>query len=228
MSEIYADDFYGRDDEERATAGLAILLVAGFVAGVLVIAGLVYALGTNSRHNAAVFASGCEPSLFISGEACTTRNMVLTTYQAIVYPASTQLAADVAAYQVGERRNVVGAEAALRAEAAELQALDNSLGAVTFTPQNRARALSQITNANSFGFDGVPSSAVTFTPQITVVADALIRADQTLANLTTEQARSTTLMQMRSLNPKVEAAGAAVQNEMQLLHQAVAAPLTEG
>jgi hypothetical protein len=220
MSETYAED-----GEEQTTLGIVILVVAGLVAAILVIAGLIYATGTSARHNAAVIAAGCEPSEFISGLPCTTQQMVISQYEGIVPPASKQLNADMAAYRANERHHLVAAEAALTSEVATEQALDNSLAAVAFTPQNLATANALITNAASNG-NNSPSAATLFTPQMTVVADALVQANQALAKLTAEQARSSSLTQLRSFNPRVEAATAAVQTEMKLLRKAVDAPLT--
>ncbi len=218
MSHTYAAP--GRDD---TAAGRVILMIISPLAAILVIAGLVYAADASGRHQAALTAAGCEPALFISGLPCTTSQMVLSQYEGIVAPAGKLLAADTAAYRANEGRNLVAAEAALTAEAATEQALGNSLAAVTFTPQNRARALALITSAASNG-NPVPAAAVTLTPQVTVMADALIRADQALATLTARQARAATLTQMRSYNHRVQAATTTVQNQIKLILKALDAP----
>jgi len=220
MSETYSNRRH-----ERTTAGGVILVASSVLAAFLVTAGLIYAVGASGRHKAALAAAGCEPSLFISGLPCTTQQMLISQYEGIVTPASKQLTADMAAYHANERHNLVAAEAALTAELATEQALDNSLAAVTFTPQNRAKANALITNAESNG-NPVPLAAVTFTPQITVIADALVQANQALATLIAEQARSSSLRQLRSFNHRVQVASAAVQADMKLLAKAVAAPLT--
>jgi hypothetical protein len=95
---------------------------------------------------------------------------------------------------------------------------------MTFTPQNRARAVALVTTASSTGNQNVPPAAITLTPQMTVVADALIQANQALAKLTAEQARSSSLTQLQSFNPKAEAAGAAVQTEMKLVLKVLHSP----
>ncbi len=226
MSETYDwGETYGGGGEERTTAGTVILIVSSCLAAVLVIAGLIYAAGTSTRHKAALAAAGCEPSLFISGLPCTTQQMLVSQYQGIVTPDSRQLNADTAAYRANEKHNLVAAEAALTAELATEQALDNSLAAAAFTPQNRATADALITNATSTG-NPVPLAAVTFTPQATVAADALIQADQALARLIGEQARSSSLRELRSFNRRVQVASAAVQTDMKLLGAAVATPPT--
>jgi hypothetical protein len=225
MSEIYADEFYGSGDDGVARAGGVILVVISCLAAALVLAGLVYATGTSARHNAAILAADCEPSLFMSGLPCITQQMVLSRYEAIVTPASSALAVDTAAYQASERHNLVAAETALASELATEQALNNSLGGVLFTRENRDRTIQIITDDASVGNVPVQPDAVTFTPQMTVIANALLLASQALAKLTSQQARSTTLAQLRSFNPKVAAASAIVQTDIKLLHTAVAAPL---
>jgi hypothetical protein len=221
MSQTYAD--YGEARERQERLGGVLLVAIAILAGILVLAGLIYATGTNARHKAAVLAAGCEPSLFIAALPCTTQQMVISKYEAIVTPASKQLTADTAAYRASESRNLVAAEAALTSAVATEQALDNSLAAATFTPQNRARALSLITGAEMIG-GSVPSAAVTFTPQVTVIADALVRANQALAKLTAEQARSSTLPQLQSFDQRAQVASAAVQTEMKLILKALHSP----
>jgi hypothetical protein len=222
MSETYAPGVYGRDGMERA--GGVILVFVSCLSAVLVIAGLIYWTGATPRHNAAVLAAGCEPTLFYPALPCVTQQMVIGEYQAVVNPAVKQLTADTAAYAANEKHHLVAAEAALTAEVATEQALDSGLAAAAFTPGNRARALRLITGAEMIG-NSVPAAAITFTPRMTVVSNALIRADRALASLTAEQARSTSLTQLRSFNARAAAAGTAVQNEMKLLDEAVHAPL---
>jgi hypothetical protein len=218
-----ASQTHDRGGQEDTTAGSVILMVTSFVAALLVIGGLIYATGASARHMAALTAAGCEPSLYISSLPCTTQPMLVSQYDAIVPPATKLLNADTAAYDANETHNLVAAEAALTSEATTEQALDNSLAAVTFTPQNRATALALITNAVS-NSNPVPLAAVTFTPQITVVVNALIQADQALAKLTAEQARSTSLAELRSLNGKVQAATVAAQTELALVRKALNVP----
>ncbi len=227
MSETYARETYARGGQEDTRTGAVILIGSSALAGLLVLLALIYAAGTGQRHQAAMIAADCEPSLFISGLPCITRQMEISQYEGIVPPASKLLNADVAAYRANEEGDLVAAEAALTSEVATEQALDNSLAAVTFTPQNRATTLSLITKAASNG-GSVPMAAVTFTPQITVVVDVLLRDDQALVKLTAEQARSSTLTQLRSFDHRVQVATAAVQIEMNLVHKAVESPLPAG
>jgi hypothetical protein len=222
MSQAYAAS--GRDD---TAAGKVILMISSSLAAALVIAGLIYAAGTGPRHIAAMAAAGCEPSLFISGLPCTTAPMMASEYEAIATPANQQLSTDMAAYAVNERSDLAAAEAALMAEATSEQAFDNSLAAQLFTPQNRATADALIQNATSTGTT-VPLASALFTPQITAIANRLIQANQARATLTTEQARSTSLTQLRSFNGRVEVASAAVEAQVSLIRKALGLPPAAG
>jgi hypothetical protein len=105
------------------------------------------------------------------------------------------------------------------------QALDNSLAAVAYTPQNYANAIVLITTAFDSG-GSTPGAAILLSPQATVIANAAVRDNQALATLTAQQARSTSLTQLRSFNTRVEADTAAVQAEMKLIGKTLAAPIT--
>jgi len=216
---------YASGGEDSTAAGRNILILVACLSSVLVIAGLIYATGASARSRSAALAAGCELSLFTSGIPCTTQKMIASQYDAIVIPASKQLNADVAAYNANKRRNLAAAEAALTAEVAAERALDSSLAAAEFTPQNRARAITLITNAASFS-QPVPLAAITFTPQLTVIVHGLIRDIVAVAKLTAEQARSTSLAQLRSFNPRVAVATDAAQAELHLLGKAVDTPVT--
>jgi hypothetical protein len=218
---------YGIGSQEQTAAGRVILMVSSFLAALLVIAGLIYATGSSARHKAALAAAGCEPSLFISGLPCTTEQMMASQYEAMVTPATQQLSTETAAYAVNERRHLAAAEADLSAEVVTEQAFDKSLAAVTFTPQNRATADALIQDATSSG-SPVPLAAVIFTPQVTAIADALIQADQALLTLLAEQARSSSLTQLRSFNHRVQVASAAVQTEMKLIPKTLDSPPPAG
>jgi hypothetical protein len=142
-----------------------------------------------------------------------------------VNPASKLLAADMAANKVNEGHHLAAAEAALTSEVATEQALDNSLAAVAYTPQNYANAIVLITTAFDSG-GSTPGAAILLSPQATVIANAAVRDNQALATLTAQQARSTSLTQLRSFNTRVEADTAAVQAEMKLIGKTLAAPIT--
>ena len=151
--------------------------------------------------------------------------MVIGEYNGIVNPASKLLDADMAAYNANERRHLAAAEAALTSEVATEQALDNSLAAVAYTPQNYANAINLITIAFDTGAN-TPGAAILLSPQATAVANAAMRDNQALATLTAEQARSTSLTELRSFNARVGAATATVEAEMKLIGKTLAAPIT--
>ncbi len=71
-----------------------------------------------------------------------------------------------------------------------------------------------------------PGAAILLTPQTTAIADAAMRANQALAKLTTQQANSKTLAQLRSFNARVEADTTTVEAEMKLIGKTLAAPIT--
>ncbi len=218
---------YGRGDQEErtTTAGGVIVAFVALLSTVLVIAGLVYATGASARHKSALAADDCVPALFVVGLPCTNQRMEMRRYEGIVTPAIQQLATESAAYRANEGRNLAAAETALTAEVAAEQALDNGLTAVMYTPQTRATSVALITNSISFG-NPIPPAAVIFSPQVSAMADALVRDIQALAKLTSEQARSSSLTQLRSFNARIQAATVAVQSEMQLISKAVETPPT--
>jgi hypothetical protein len=186
-----------RGGPDRTTVGAVILMVSSALAALLVIAGLVYATGTGQRHEAALAAAGCEPGLSPSGLQCTTEQMLTTQYLAILTPARQQANADMAAYTVSERNDLSAAEAALAAEATSEKAFGASLAGIEFPPA------------------------------IAPMARTLARADRALVTLIAEQARSSTLTQLRSFNHRVQVAGAAVQTDMKLILKALRSPPQE-
>ena len=219
MSEIYSDDY------ERETVGGFLVVAISILSAILVLAGLFYATGASARHKTALAVNNCEPSMSPSGIPCNTQQMVIGEYNGIVNPASKLLAADMAAYNVNEKRHLAAAEAALASEVATERALDNSLAAVAYTPQNYANAIELITTAFDSG-SSTPGAAILLTPQATVIANAAVRDNQALATLTAEQARSTSLTRLRSFNTRVAADTAAVQAEMKLIGKTLATPIT--
>jgi len=60
--------------------------------------------------------------------------------------------------------------------------------------------------------------------EIAAPVEALIRANQALASLTAEQARSSTLTQLRSFNYRVQSESTAVQSKMTLILKALHSP----
>ena len=219
MSETYADDY------EPETVGGFLVVAISILSGILVLAGLLYATGTGARHKTALAVNNCEPSMSPSGLPCNTQQMVIGEYNGIVNPASKLLAADMAAYNVNEKHHLAAAEAALTSEVATEQALDNSLAAVAYTPQNYANAINLITLAFDSG-GNTPGAAILLTPQATAIANTAMRDNQALAKLTAQQAKSTTLTQLQSFNTKVAADTATVQAEMKLIGKTLATPIT--
>jgi hypothetical protein len=217
MSETYADD------QPESVGGFLIVAIS-ILAGILVLAGLFYATGDHARNRAELALNDCEPSLSPSGLPCNTQQMVVAQYEGIVTPVGQQLNAEMIDYRANEGRHLAAAEAALTSEVATEQAFDNSLAAAAYTSQNYATALSQITIAADAGTP-TPSTAILLTPQTTVMANVLVRDNQALAALTAEQAKSTSLTQLRSFNSRVAAANAVVLDEINAIHKALVAPI---
>jgi hypothetical protein len=182
------------DTQERTTAGAVIVIASSLLSALLLIAGVIYALGVGQRHEAALAAAGCEPNLSPSGLPCTTWQMLTSQYVTIVGPASRQLNTDAAAYTASEGNNLAAAEVALTAEVTTEQALGTTLA-------------------------GFP-----FPPAVARMGNALIQANQTRAKLTAEQARSSSLTQMRSFDQRVQVASAAAATDMTLVHKALDSP----
>lgn len=190
---------YARGGQESTGAGGFILVVASLLAALLVLAGLIYAAGTPARHRAALAAGGCEPSLSPAGVQCMTAQMLTKQFLAIMVPARQQLSADQAAYTAAVRRgNVAAAQNALTAEVTSEHTFDMSLARITFPPA------------------------------VTAIAKALTRANEARAALTAKQAQSTSLVQLRSFNRRVDVAGAAVQKDVKLIRKALASPSRAG
>jgi hypothetical protein len=189
---------YGIGGQEQTSVGGVILGAISFLAAVLVIAGLIYAMGTGERHQAALAAAGCEPNLSPSGLQCTTYQVLTSQYMSIMAPSIQQLNTDVAAYTANERHHLAAAEAALTAE---------------------------VTSENAFG---TSLARFPFPPAIAPMAKALIQANRARAKLTAEQARSSSLARLRSLNGRVRSASIAVQTEMKLIRKALDSPAPAG
>jgi hypothetical protein len=67
-------------------------------------------------------------------------------------------------------------------------------------------------------------AGMTFPPAVAPIAKALVQANQARAQLTAEQARSSSLTQLRSFNQRVQVASVAVQTEMTLIGKALDSP----
>jgi hypothetical protein len=188
----YPERGYARGGQKNTRAGGVVLAAVAFLSAFLVILGLYYAAGDRERHKVALAAADCEPNLSPPGLPCTTVQMLASQYMTITTPVIQQVNADVAAYTANERHHLTAAEAALRAI---------------------------VTVENGFG---TSLARFPFPPAVAPVAKALIQANQAGAKLIAEQARSSSLPQLRSFNHRVKAAGAAVQADMNLTRKALA------
>lgn len=192
-----ASETYASGDQERLTTpGGIILIASSALAAILLIAALIYATGIGPRHLAALAAAGCEPNLSPSGQQCTTVQMLTAQYLAILTPANQQLTADIAAYTANERHNLAGAKAALAAEVTSQRAFDASMASFPWPPT------------------------------VVPAATAMITADQALAQLTAEQAKSSSLSRMRTFDHRIKIATAVVKAHLKLLRKALAVPPT--
>jgi hypothetical protein len=185
-----------RGNREQTAIDGVVLMAISLLAAVLVIGGLIYAAGTSERHKAALAAAGCEPNLSPNGLQCTTVQMLTSQYLHVTAPVLQQLKTDVTAYTANERHHLVAAEAALRAEITVENAFGKSLARFPFPPATAAEA------------------------------KALIQANSTRAQLTAEQARSSSLTQLRSFNKQLKAASAAVRTDLKLVSKALNMPPT--
>jgi hypothetical protein len=179
---------YARGEERSTFAGSVILAIVSSLSAFLVLLGLVYAAGTVGRHQQALANGGCEPNLSPNGLQCTTVWMLNGRWTALTTTAFQQLNTDVAAYRASEFRNLSAAEASLTAEVTTAKALDKKLGTFPFPPAVAPRG------------------------------DALIHALQARINLMAEQAKSSSLVRLRSFNAKIDADGAVIQKDVNLVH----------
>jgi hypothetical protein len=179
---------YARGDEESTFAGGVILAVIASLATFLVIAGLVYAAGTPARHQRALAAAGCEPNLSPNGLQCTTVWMLEGRWTALTTKTFGQLNTDVAAYNADEFQNLTAAKVALTAELTTARTLDHTLAQFPFPPDVVARA------------------------------NALEKAIGARVALIVEQVKSSSLAQLRSFDAQIDAAGAVIQQDVNLVH----------
>jgi hypothetical protein len=186
---------YAEAGRPGVTLGGVIITAVSCLSALLLIAAIIYAAGTGAREQSALTAAGCEPTLTPLMQPCTTQPILAGQYLALITPAAQQLATDAAAYDASEGDNLAVAEAALKAEVTSERALDARLGALALPPA------------------------------IVPLAKALISANEARATLTAEQARSSSLTQMRSFNHRVQLATAAVEADMKLVRAAVDTPV---
>jgi hypothetical protein len=184
---------FGGHGRARMTPDTIVVLAISGLATVLVLAGLLYALGTGGRHQAALAAAGCEPNLSPPGLQCTTAQMLVSQYDTITVPAVQQLNTDVSAYTASQRHHLRAARAALSAEIT----LENALGA------SLAR--------------------FPFPPAVAPEAARLIEANQARARLTAQAARSASLARLRSFSNQLTAASVTVEAQLQLTRRALQA-----
>ncbi len=178
---------YARGEEPSTFAGGVILAIAASLATILVIAGLVYAAGTPARHQRALAAAGCEPNLSPNGLACTTVWQLEGRWTALTTSALGQLNTDAANYAANEFSNLAAAEAALNAELTTAKVLDAKLAVFPFPPDVAGRA------------------------------NALVKAIGARVTLIAEQAKSSSLAQLRSFDAQIDADGAVIQKNMNLV-----------
>jgi hypothetical protein len=197
MNESYAERGYARGGQkttraEKSTrAGGAILVAISLLSTFLVLWGLYYATGTGERHKVALAAAGCEPNLLSVNVGCTTVWMLERQWTRLTTSDLQQLNADVADYTVNARRNLAKAESALTAEVTTAKAFDTSLARFPFPPA------------------------------VAPAAKRLMQAIDARVMLNTEQARSSSLAQLRSFNERVKASGAVIQADLALVHKAL-------
>jgi hypothetical protein len=188
-----SETYHVRGRPQSTAGGSVILAVVSSLSFVLVIAGLYYAAGDGPRQQRALAAAGCEPNLSPEPASvpCTTVWDLERQYTKITTSAIQQLTTDVAAYTASERKNLAAAEAALTAQVTTAQAFDASLRQFPFPPA--------------------------VAPQAT----ALIQAIAARVKLIGEQARSSSLTQLRSFNAGIDASAAKIQTDMNIVHKAL-------
>jgi hypothetical protein len=192
----YAERGHARGGQKSTTAGGLILAAAALLSTFLVVLGLYYATGARERHKVVLAAAGCEPNLLSINVGCTTVQMLNSRYKSIANPVNQQVNDEVADYTASEMHNLTAAEAALSAE---------------------------VTSENGFG---TSLARFPFPPSVAPIAKTLIRDMQAQAKLTAQQARSSSLRQMRSFNGRAGITGATVVTELRLVSKALAAPVT--
>jgi hypothetical protein len=192
----YAERQSAGGGQKSTRTGGVILAALAVFSTFLVLWGLYYATGTGERHKVALAAAGCEPNLLSNNVPCVTVQMLDSQYKSIANPVIQQVNADVADYTANEMHNLTAAEAALGAEVTTETGFDTSLA-------------------------GFP-----FPPSIAPIAKTLIRDIRTQVKLTAQQARSSSLSQMRSFDGQVGVAGAAVRTELGLVAKALKRPVT--
>jgi hypothetical protein len=193
MSETYdlMDETYARGGGERTAVGGFILVVVSLVSAVLLIGAAIYASGASARNKAGLALAGCEPNLSPSGDACTNFHELTNQYLAIANPVTQQLATSATAYAANENLHLAAAETALTADVAAESTLAKKLAVFPFPPA------------------------------VAAMGKTLIHDDQAVLSVTTEQARSSSLTQLRSFNARVAAANRTFLTEVKLVRKAL-------
>lgn len=182
---------YARGGEDSASTGGIILAIVASVSAILVLLGLVYAIGTNGRHQQALANAGCEPNLSPSGLACTTVWQLEGRWTALTTKAFGQLNTDAAAYNAAEFQNLAAAKLAVTSELATARSL------------------------------GATLAKFPFPPAVAAPASALMQANLATIKVMGEQANASSLVQMRSFNAQILADGAAIQKDVSQVHAAL-------
>jgi hypothetical protein len=189
-----------RVDGKKRT-GTAGGFIIGFVAlfsAVVVIVGLAYASGAGQRRRILLAEGDCAPvaSLNTRGLDCTLESQLASQYEQMIAPVNQQMKTYVAAYAASELHNLPAAKGALTAEVALEDSLESSLKQFTFPP-----VFSAATNK-------------------------LIGDNEALIKLTAKQARSSSLVQLRSFDGRVQAAINVVRADLTLVGKDLAKPPT--
>jgi hypothetical protein len=206
MSESYARRGYAergytergntRGGDKSTRTGSVIVAAVSVLSTFLVLWGLYYATGIGPRHQRALAAAQCEPNLLSVNVECTTVPVLNSQYKAVANPAIQQINADVALYSANETLNLTAAESALSVEVIAMNGFDKSLARFPFPPS------------------------------VAPKAEALMRAVSAQAKLTAEQARSSSLAQMRSFNSQISTASGVVRTDLTLVLTTLEKPVT--
>ena len=179
-----------RDGKERtgASGGLILAFVALFSIAVIIV-GLAYAQGDGARRRVLLAEGDCAPvaSLNQTGLDCTTESQLWYSYRQMIAPMNQQMKTFVPAYAASELHNLPAAKGVLTGELGVENSLDGNLKQFTFPP--------------------VFSSAT----------NKLIADNEALIKLTTKQAQSSALVQLRSFDSRVQAAQNTVRADLKLV-----------
>jgi hypothetical protein len=179
---------YARGGEQSTFAGGVIIAIVASLSAILVLLGLVYAAGTPGRHQQALANAGCEPNLSPNGLQCTTVWVLEGRWTALTTTAFGELNTDVAAYSASEFQNLATAKVALTAELTTARTLDHTLAQFPFPPD------------------------------VVAQANALMKAIGARVALIVQQVKSSSLAQLRSFDPRIDADAAVIQKDVGLVH----------